>query len=175
MPSSNSRDCSQSYFDGLFTCCRFQARIYPFERSPIILRPRKSRKARNSCSSTDITVHEDSQSPSSSLDESSDIETPSKPRTRTAESGIKQSRAINSSQAAGSDVRQRQYCPQACLLGLVRRRPLDEACPNVSAHRALRACSHHVLDQKTLAQLMLCQLALDPNNGCEPLRKQGAI
>ena len=31
-----------------------------------------------------------------------------------------------------------------------------------------------MLDRKTLARLMLCQLALDPNNGCEPLRKQGA-
>jgi hypothetical protein len=31
-----------------------------------------------------------------------------------------------------------------------------------------------VLDQKTLAQLMRCQLALDLENGCEPLGKQGS-
>ena len=151
----------------------FQARIHPVER-PIMLRPRKSRKARSSCSSIDIKVYEDPQSPSSSSDESSDIETPSKPRTRTAQSGFGQSHSINTSPAVGSDVRHWQYCTQACLLGLARRRPLDEACPNISTHRALRASNHHGLDQRTLAQLMLCQLAQDPDNGCEPLGKQGA-
>jgi hypothetical protein len=124
----------------------FQARIYPVERSPIILRPRKPRKARRSCSSIDIKVYEDPQSPSSSSDESLDIETPSKPRTGTAQSGFRQSYATNTSQAAGSDVRHRQYCTQACLLGLARRRPLDEACPNISTHRALGAGNHHSLD-----------------------------
>jgi hypothetical protein len=119
-------------------------------------------------------VYEDSQSPSSSSDESSDIETPSKPKPRTAQSGVGQSYAINTSQAAGSVVRRRQYCTQACLLGLARRRPLDGACPNVSAHRALGAGNHHGLHQDTLAQLILCQLAQDPDNGCEPLVKQGA-
>ena len=79
-----------------------------------------------------------------------------------------------SSQAAESDVRQRQYCTQACLLGLVRKRPLDEACPNVTTHRAHGAGNYHVLDQKSLAQLMLDQLAHDPDNGCEPLGRQGA-
>jgi hypothetical protein len=49
----------------------FQARIHPFQRSPIMLRPRKSRKASNGCGSIDIKVHEDSQSPSGSSDDSS--------------------------------------------------------------------------------------------------------
>jgi hypothetical protein len=151
----------------------FQARIRPFQRSPIILRPRKPRRARNSCGSTDITVHDDPQSPSSSSDESPDIETPSKPRT--AQSRLNQSHTINTSQAAGSDVHHRRYCTQACLLGLVRRRPLDEACPNVSAHRTFGVGSHHALDQKTLARHMLRQLTQDPDI-CESLgrQKQGA-
>jgi hypothetical protein len=51
----------------------FQARIYPFNRSPIMLRPRKSRKVRNSCSSADIIVNEDPQSPSDSSDGFSDV------------------------------------------------------------------------------------------------------
>jgi hypothetical protein len=96
------------------------------------------------------------------------------PQTRTAQSRLGQYHAINTSQAAGSDVRHRQYCTQACLLGLAGRRPLDGACPNISTHRAIGAGNHHGLDQKTLAQLMLCQLAQDPDNGCEPLGKQGA-
>lgn len=114
----------------------FHARIHPFERSPIVLRRRKSRKTRNSCGSADIQVHEDPQSTSSSSDENSDIETPSKPRDRTAPSRFRQSHAAKTSQTAQErDIRQRQYCTQACLLGLVRKRPLDEACLNVSAHR----------------------------------------
>lgn len=152
----------------------FRARIHPIKRSPIMLRPRKSGKTRSSCPSTDITVHKDPQSPSGSSDEFSDIGTPSKASMRTAESGIRHAHAINAPQPPGSDVRQRQYCTQACLLGVVRRRPLDEACPNVSAHRALGAGSHHPLDQKTLAQIMIDQLARDPDHGCEPLGKQGA-
>jgi hypothetical protein len=70
-----------------------------------MLRPRKSQKARSSCGSIDISLHEDPQSPSGSSDEPSDIETPSKPRTRTAQPGIRQSHAINTSQATRSDVR----------------------------------------------------------------------
>ncbi|KAH8751831.1 hypothetical protein BGZ57DRAFT_934347 [Hyaloscypha finlandica] len=153
----------------------FHTRIHPFKRSPIMLRPRKSRKARNSCGSADIIVHEDPQSPSSSSDETSDIETPSKPRVRTHQSSTRQIPSVKSSQAAEeSDVLHRQYCTQACLLGLVRKGPLDNACPNVSSHRAHRARSHHALERKSLAKLMSRQLAENPDNGCEPLGKQGA-
>jgi hypothetical protein len=84
-------------------------------------------------------------------------------------------RSVKSSQAAEeSDVRHRQYCTQACLLGLVRGSPLDDACPNVNAHRAHKAANHHALERKSVAILMLRQLAENPDNGCEPLGKQGA-
>jgi hypothetical protein len=149
----------------------FQAQIYPVEQSPIILKSRKSRKARRSCNSTDIIVHEDLYSPSSSSDKSSDIEIPSKPTTCTVQSGFRQSYTVNTSQAAGNDIRYLQYCTQACLLGLVQRRPLDKACPNVSAHRAFRASSYHILDQKTLVQYILYQLIQDPD-ACKLLRRQ---
>jgi hypothetical protein len=120
-------------------------------------------------------VHEDPQSPSGSSDETSDVETPSKPRARIRQSGTGQMRSVKSSQAAKeSDVRHRQYCTQACLLGLVRKRPLDDACPNVGAHRAHEAGNKHALGRTSLAKLMLRQLAKDPENGCEPLGKQGA-
>jgi len=153
----------------------FHARIHPFKRSPIKLRPRKSRKARNSCGSADIIVHEDPQSPSGSSDETSDVDTPSKPRARTRQSGTGQMRSVKSPQAAEeSDILHRQYCTQACLLGLVRKRPLDDACPNVYAHRAHGAGNHHPLGRKSLAKLMLHQLAENPDNGCEPLGNQGA-
>lgn len=150
------------------------ARIHPFKRSPIMLRPRKSRTARSSCGSAMI-VHEDPQSPSGSSDETSDFDTPSKPKARTRQSGIRQMHSAKISQLAKeSDVRHRQYCTQACLLGLVRKRPLDDACPNVNTHRAHRAGNFHALGRKSLAEQMLRQFTQDPDSGCEPLGKQGA-
>jgi hypothetical protein len=124
----------------------FQARIHPVERSPIMLRPRKSQKARSSRGSIDTKVYNDSQSPTSSSDESLDIETPSKLRTRRVKSKPKQSYTLNTSQGEESNVQHWSYCTQACLLGLVRRLPLDEACPNVSAHRSFGDGSHHTFN-----------------------------
>ncbi|KAH7393706.1 hypothetical protein BKA64DRAFT_746722 [Cadophora sp. MPI-SDFR-AT-0126] len=153
----------------------FYARIHPFERSPILLRPRKSRKARNSCGSAEITLHEDPQSPSGSSDETSDVDTPSKSRARTHQAGTGQIRSIKSSQAVEeSDIRHQRYCTHACLLGLVRKRSLDGACPNVNTHRAHGDGIHHALGRKSLAKQMSRQLAQDPGSGCEPLGKQGA-
>ncbi|KAH8591188.1 hypothetical protein B0O99DRAFT_632694 [Bisporella sp. PMI_857] len=153
----------------------FRARIYPFKRSPVMLRSRKPRKAKNSCGSTEIIVHEDPQSPSGSSDETSDVETPSKPGAQTRQSGAGQMRSIKSSQAPEErDILHRQYCTQTCLLGLVRKHPLDDACPNVNAHCAHGAGNHHALGRKSFAELMLHQLAEDPDNGCESLGKQGA-
>ncbi|TVY90595.1 hypothetical protein LAWI1_G003827 [Lachnellula willkommii] len=153
----------------------FRTRIYPFKRSPIMLRPRKPRKARNSCDSANIIVHEDPQSPSGSSDETSDFETPSKPKARTHQSDTRQMRSAKTSQAAEeSDVRYRQYCTSACLLGLVRGNLLDDTCPNVNAHRGHGTGNKHALRRKSLTKLMLRQLTQDPDNGCEPLGKQGA-
>jgi len=153
----------------------FHARFHPFVRSPIILRPRRPRKARNSCGSADIIVHEDPQSPSSSSDEAANVDTPSKSRARTRRAGLGQMRSIKSSQAVEeSDIGHQRYCTHACLLGLVRKRSLDGACPNVNTHSAHGDGIHHALDRKSLAKQMLRQLAQDPDNGCEPLGKQGA-
>jgi serine/threonine protein kinase len=49
-----------------------------------------------------------------------------------------------------------------------------DACPNVGAHRAQGAGNKHALGRKSLAKLMLRQLTENPDNGCEPLGKQGA-
>jgi hypothetical protein len=89
-----------------------------------------TRKARNSCGSADITVHEDPQSLSGLSDETLDVKTPSKLKAYTRHSGAGQMRSAKTSQAAKeSDVCHRQYCTQACLLGLVRKGPWDDACP----------------------------------------------
>ena len=151
----------------------FHARIHPFKRSPIMLRPRKSRKVRNSCGSGDVVFHEDPQSPSGSSDEGSDLETPSKPSAPTK--GFENMPAtVHTSQATEqSDTRHRQYCTQACLLGLVRGTQVDQACPNAAAHGTQGADRRHALDQKTLARQIRIQLKENPD-GCELLGKQGA-
>lgn len=129
----------------------------------------------SSCGTRDITVHEDPQSPSGSSDENADVVTPSRSRAHTRQSSTGQMRSIISSDAIKeSNVRHRQYCTQACLLGLVRKRPLDNACPNFNAHRAHGTGNHHPFGRKSLAKLISHQLAEDPDNGCEPLGKQGA-
>jgi hypothetical protein len=153
----------------------FYARIHPYDRSPVMLRSKKPRKARNSCGSADIIMDEDPQSPSGSSDETPDIETPCKPRVRTRQFGAGQMHSAKSSQATEeSDIRHRPYCTQACLLGLVRGHPLDEACPNVNEHRRHETGNDHALGRNSLAKLMLRQLAENPDNGCKPLGKQGA-
>lgn len=150
------------------------ARIHPFNRLPTILRPRRSRKSKHSCGSPDIILQEDPQSPSGPLDDTSDVETPSKSRARTNQSSTGQMHSINSSHAAeGNNVRYRQYCTLTCLLGLVRKHPLDDVCPNVNTHRAHGDGIHHALGRKSLAKYILRQLGQDPDSGCEPLGKQG--
>jgi hypothetical protein len=151
----------------------FQARVHPVKRSPVILRPRKQKQGKNSCGSID--VHEDPESPSSSSDDFSEVETPSKPKARTTQPGNRPATVKTPQTPEQSGIRRhRQYCTQACLLGLVRGRPLDEACPNVSAHRTHKASNCHALEGKTLAQCIQHQLERSLDYGCEPLGKQGA-
>lgn len=87
----------------------YQARIHSFQRSPIVLRARKTRRVRSSCGSI-MTVHKDPQTPSGSSDETSDIETLSKPIALIRQYDTRQVRPAKSSQAAEeSNVRYRQY------------------------------------------------------------------
>jgi hypothetical protein len=58
----------------------FHTQIHLVKRSPIMLRPRKSQKTRNSYGSADIIVHKDLQSLSGSSDKTLDVKTLSKPR-----------------------------------------------------------------------------------------------
>ena len=152
----------------------YHARIHSFERSPIKLRLRKSRKVNYSCGTAETTIYKDPESPTGSSDEPSDTETPSKPRTNARQARAKQKNSAKSSQADGSTSRQYQYCTQACLLGLVQERVFDDSCPNVSTHRSQGNSKHHALTAQTLAKLMTDQLTNNLDQACEPLGKQGA-
>ena len=64
----------------------------------------------------------------------------------------------------------RSFCTQKCMLSLLRLLELDDACPNVTAHRQGLETDSHQINYVQLSTLLTSQLALDPNNGCTPLR-----
>ncbi|KLJ11677.1 hypothetical protein EMPG_13137 [Blastomyces silverae] len=68
----------------------------------------------------------------------------------------------------------REYCTQACLLGLVWRTALDEDCLNVSAHRADCYGREHRISVEKFRRLVQAQLNRTLDQDCEPLWKQGA-
>ncbi|RFU26337.1 hypothetical protein B7463_g10008, partial [Scytalidium lignicola] len=151
----------------------FSPKIRPFHQSAIVLRSRKTR-LRNSCGTIDPHAADGGHDPSASSDEPSDIDTPSKPKVSTRRPQVQGAKANTPSKPSRDQVRHAQYCTQACLLGVIRRQPLDNACPNVSIHRAHSLDIYHGLRRKTLKQAMARQLQDTPDSGCEPLGKQGA-
>ncbi|KAI8674491.1 hypothetical protein NCS57_00347000 [Fusarium keratoplasticum] len=69
----------------------------------------------------------------------------------------------------------RQYCTQACLLGLKRGQNLDDNCPNVLAHRTAKGGSRHAIDANKFASLVEEQLRQNPYQNCEALDGWGKI
>ncbi|KAK0712720.1 hypothetical protein B0T26DRAFT_597263, partial [Lasiosphaeria miniovina] len=79
--------------------------------------------------------------------------------------------------AMADSVPTRQYCTQACLLGLKRGGDLDENCPNVSLHRS-DGFSRHPIDADQFTDLVNRQLLRDPYQKCRTVdvwSKRGAI
>lgn len=60
----------------------------------------------------------------------------------------------------------KQYCTQACLLGLKMGRELDSRCPNVLYH-GVGGNTRHQIDAQELIKLMNEQLRQDPYGSCE--------
>ncbi|KAI8691492.1 hypothetical protein NCS56_00142100 [Fusarium sp. Ph1] len=69
----------------------------------------------------------------------------------------------------------RQYCTQACLLGLKRGQNLDDNCPNVLTHRTAEGSSHHAINADEFARLVEEQLRQSPYRNCEALDGWGKI
>ncbi|EJP61042.1 metalloprotease-like protein [Beauveria bassiana ARSEF 2860] len=70
----------------------------------------------------------------------------------------------------------KQYCTQACLLGLKLGRELDSRCPNVLYH-GVGGNTRHPIDAQELTKLMSEQLRQDPYGSCDALigrRKYGS-
>ncbi|RSL77472.1 hypothetical protein CEP51_009042 [Fusarium floridanum] len=69
----------------------------------------------------------------------------------------------------------RQYCTQACLLGLKRGQNLDDNCPNVLSHRTAKGGSRHAIDLNEFARLVGEQLRQNPYQHCEALDGWGKV
>ncbi|KAM3537014.1 hypothetical protein ARSEF1564_010059 [Beauveria bassiana] len=62
----------------------------------------------------------------------------------------------------------RQYCTQACLLGLKSGHELDKNCPNVRSHN-VKGGTKHLINVTSLVHLMARQLRQDPYECCHAL------
>ncbi|KAI2624290.1 hypothetical protein GGR54DRAFT_595860 [Hypoxylon sp. NC1633] len=72
----------------------------------------------------------------------------------------------------------RQYCTQACLLGLKKGLDLDENCPNVSFHRIAVSSTRHPISTDKFASLVEERLRQNPYRDCvalDPYGRQGKI
>ncbi|KAJ2897772.1 hypothetical protein MKZ38_004395 [Zalerion maritima] len=63
----------------------------------------------------------------------------------------------------------KQYCTQACLLGLKRGWDLDGNCPNVLSHRTVEGDTQHPIDADEFARLVGERLRQNPYRDCEAL------
>jgi len=106
------------------------------DRSLYMFRRKKTRKARGGCRPEDASRDQQSGSPSSTSDES-DVAAPSKLEKKLVAKEMPQSRRQLRSQTkgaavntAGSSYCNTEYYTHNCLLGLIRKSWLDEACPN---------------------------------------------
>ncbi|KAL8919997.1 MAG: hypothetical protein Q9208_006501 [Pyrenodesmia sp. 3 TL-2023] len=143
-------------------------------QSPYALRKR-SKKSTSNCQSPTTMSRDDPGSPDDDPQNSSDVyDTPTKPKAAKYSSRQQQPHTTSSS-SSGKEQR-RQYCTQACLLGLVQRLPIDEHCPNARLHPRGRKvnANKHALTAAKLCNLLRGQLARTLDKDCTDLRLQGA-
>ena len=69
----------------------------------------------------------------------------------------------------------KQYCTQACLLGLKRECHLDENCPNVSWHRTIESGTKHPINAAEFTSLVSEQLGQNPYQDCVALDPLGLL
>ncbi|KAL8830037.1 MAG: hypothetical protein Q9170_005918 [Blastenia crenularia] len=98
---------------------------------------------------------------------------PMKPSTSKTSQGKQAQQSSRGSGAAGKQ-RQRPYCTQACLLGLVQRNAIDENCPNAALHPRGKKGDTHSLTKPVLRDILRQQLTRTMDEDCENLKLQGA-
>ncbi|KKZ60465.1 hypothetical protein EMCG_00752 [[Emmonsia] crescens] len=134
------------------------------------LRARRARQSK--CNEDQPFAYIDSGDDSSSEPEPRWPETPV-PVTHSTQTPA-QTASMNSPVSSRTRGQTREYCTQACLLGLVQRSALDESCPNALIHGNGKPCRRHRINGKTFLTLVRKQLGRTLDRDCEPLWKQGA-
>lgn len=113
----------------------------------------------------------------SSDDDQDDPDTPSGPGStnlgdQKSKSKMRYKNRIEKDEPGRGGSGQRQYCTQACLLGIAQKSSLDQKCPNASLHR--KHGRQHAIDLEEFLRLVREQLAEELDYDCEPLGLQGA-
>ena len=154
----------------------FTARRYPInKRSPYLLRRKNLKSQLSGCSAEDEPTrdeHDEGGEPPEDPNESPEsIDTPSKGgRTNRGERGRGQRGTKSSSPAE----KQRQYCTQSCLLGLVLGSALDGSCRNTPLHRRGKKGTKHLLSKQQFSTMVQRQLAMTLDRNCKDLKIQGS-
>ena len=149
----------------------FSARRYPINaRSPYMLR----RKRIHSCNIDDeLPGDQDDGGDGPPPEPYEGPESPGTPSKRGNNSRGKRGDGRRDIQTSGAG-KQRQYCTQGCLLGLVSGSALDNGCPNAPLHRRGRKGRKHLLNKQQFGTMVQRQLARTLDQNCEDLRTQGS-
>ena len=140
--------------------------------SPYYLRKRQQKSYRLGCSPEIEPTRDNQDDPAEdSGDDTKSIYTPTKKGS--ANRGQEGNRG-HGAQVSTSGMTQRQYCTQACLLGLVRGSLLDEHCPNTNLHRQGKKVRNHLLNIKLFTEMVQRQLGTTLDSNCEELGLHGA-
>ncbi|KAM6506299.1 hypothetical protein FSOLCH5_013289 [Fusarium solani] len=164
-PSASSSQASQSTEGSEFT-----SNAVPAGRE-VSLRPRPSCRAA-AVLRRDEEDEEDDEGPDGDL---------SRSRARTDASKRKEGPSSGSSEGEEEDTEMsesapaRQYCTQACLLGLKRGWDLDGNCPNVLLHRTAEGGTRHPINADEFARLVGERLRRNPYRDCEALDGWGKM
>ena len=153
----------------------FTARTYPInKRSPYLLRRRDPLSLPSGCSPEDEPVRDEDDEggdPSEGPEGPESINTPSKGgSTSRGERG----NGRGSFQSSSSAGKQRQYCTQGCLLGLVLGSAIDNSCPNAPLHRRGKKRRTHLLNKQEFGAMVQRQLAMTLDRNCKDLKIQGS-
>ncbi|KAL8747389.1 MAG: hypothetical protein Q9190_000735 [Brigantiaea leucoxantha] len=150
-------------------------KIVSTKNSPYNLRKRRQQRLQHGCSAPMETVLKDREDSHDRSGESPDeAETPSKPSIRLPTRSKVKKQQPQAGYGTTGKQQDRQYCTQACILGLVHRRPIDRKCPNAELHPQNAKENTHSLSKLKLCYLIRQQLAKTMDEDCVDLRLLGA-
>ena len=141
-------------------------------RSPYYFRKRQQKSYRQGCSPENKPPRDNQDDPAEdSGDDTESINTPTK---RGSPNRSQEGSRGHGAQVSSSGMTQRQYCTQACLLGLVQGSLLDENCPNTDLHHQGKKVRTHLLNTELFSEMVQRQLGTTLDSNCEELVLQGA-